>query len=204
MTRPRMAGSGSSCRVALAVAMKPMRGRAHEHDAATSGQQPGSGPAPRRAISAAEDQGQITGSSRGVGRARWAATRPPTTAPTPMARGEQRVGAGPAVEGDLGQQGQGDGEVVGEDADDGHGRRACCAAPGCARRSGSPRGSGPWPAPPAGRRVELGGAHHGQADEHGHVGGGVHEEADAQPDESDDHAADGRARPPGGVHDHAC
>ena len=51
--------------------------------------------------------------------------------------------------------------------------------------------------------VELGGTHHEQGDQDGHVGRGVEEEAGRQADGEDEDASDGRADHPGGVHDHA-
>ncbi len=142
-----------------------------------------------------------TCSRRGVGRARWAAIRPPATAPTPMQAVRMRVGAGPPVEGVLGQQGQGHREVVGEDPDHGHGQQ------GVAQAGGAPDVAEAVPDLPLGPlhrpgRVQLGRPHHRQADDHGDVGGGVDEEADTQPDQRDDHAPDGRPDHPGGVHHH--
>ena len=83
MTRPRMAGSARSCKVALLVAMKRDAGRAHR-DQQDDGHQF------RRGQRDRHDQCRrrstpITASSRVEGLLRWAVNRPPTTAPAPMA-----------------------------------------------------------------------------------------------------------------------
>ena len=107
-----------------------------------------------------------------------------------------------AVEGELGQQRQGDGEVEGEDADDGHGEQR------------DPQiGGGPDVAQPLahlplgpttpGRRYSSDGAHHGQRHDHRRIGGRVDEEARGHAHGEDEHPADGRPDDPGPVHQHA-
>ena len=54
-----------------------------------------------------------------------------------------------------------------------------------------------------GALVELGGAHHEEGDQDGHVGRGIEQEARGQADGVDEDAADGGADHPGGVHDDA-
>ena len=113
MTRPRISGSEVSWQVVLAVAMKAMLVMPSSTMRASSVISVG---AKALATMTTPKAMQLPTSSLAVGRSRDATPRAPTMEPTPMSEVEPPVGAGVAVEGELGQHRQDHGEVEGERA----------------------------------------------------------------------------------------
>ena len=117
ITRPRNWGSAVSCSVVLPVAMNAVLNKPVTASAASSPGSDGTSAAARMAIPKPAPA-MVNGSS--PVRARPATTSPPATAPIAHGGGEEPVGPGAAVQADAGQQRQGDLELVGQRADQGH------------------------------------------------------------------------------------
>ena len=117
MTRPRISGAAASCRLVLDSEMKVML--AAPTSGSTTTMAPNVGMTLATSTSAPNTTPAMP-SLRRVGRARLAATRPPTTAPRPMAEVMQPVAAGAGAERVAGDERQADLELVGEGADGRH------------------------------------------------------------------------------------